>query len=109
MVDCYSHPSSYHFTTPLSVEDTTTIDAFDRSFSSHLNSTAKKSPLPAILIVAVLLGAIAGVYVLSSGDDTPSNTDSGDDMEQNNGEDPITDGSQGNETVDTARSVLHFP
>ena len=70
-----------------------------------LNSTAKKSPLPAILIVAVLLGAIVVVYILSSGDETPSNTDVGDDIEQNNGENPVTDGTQANETVDTGNTT----
>ena len=75
-----------------------------------LNSTAKKSPLPAILIVAVLLGAIAGVYILSSGDEAPSdnsgdNTGDTNDVEQNNGENPVTNGTQGNETVDTGNTT----
>ena len=70
-----------------------------------LNSTVKKSPLPAILIVAVLLGAVAGVYILSSGAEEPSDTDGGDDVEQNNGEDIVTDGTQGNETVDTGNAT----
>lgn len=70
-----------------------------------LNGPAKKSLLPAILMASVLVGAIAGVYVLSSDDEAPSSEPDPTDVEQNEGDgNPVTNQTTGN-TTDTGNAT----
>ena len=74
---------------------------------------AKKSPLPAVLICAVLLGAVVGVYVLSAGDETPNDATTDDeDVEQtgdgNDGVDTGNSGDTGSQTNDSTNGQEPF-
>ncbi|RJU89440.1 MAG: hypothetical protein DWC07_06080 [Candidatus Poseidoniales archaeon] len=72
-----------------------------------LSIPAKKGLLPAILMASVLLGAIAGVYILSSDSESPtSNPDPIDEVEQNGGDgDTTTNETSGNMTTGGGNST----